>query len=146
MIGPLRCPLRARSSSGGPSKVGYVDGMTLQEVAMRTAAGLPAVTHIHPFGPDHEVFKVAGRVFMMATDAPGEPIVTVKCEPLLAEALRCEFETITPGYHMNKRHWISIAAGRGITERLVQDLVADAYELVIAGLPKSERPLGATRH
>ncbi len=112
---------------------------------MRTAMGLPAVTHTHPFGPDHEVFKVAGRVFMMATDAPGEPIVTVKCEPMLAEALRRAFETITPGYHMNKRHWISIAAGQGITERLVEDLVADAYELVVAGLPKSRRPLGLTR-
>lgn len=112
---------------------------------MKIAAGLPAVTYSFPFGPEHDVFKVVGKVFLMATEMPGEPIVTMKCEPPHAVALRQEFETITPGYHMNKKHWISIAAGRGITRPLIEELVMNAYELVADGLPKHTRPLDPGR-
>ncbi|HST72977.1 MAG TPA: MmcQ/YjbR family DNA-binding protein [Kocuria rosea] len=123
-----------------------MDGSTLQEIAMRTAAGLPAVTHTFPFGPEHDVFKVAGTVFLMATEAPGEQIVTLKCEPPHGSALRQEFATITPGYHINKTHWLSVAAGPGITEQLVAELVLSAYALVLEGLPAPRRRLvtGAT--
>jgi predicted DNA-binding protein (MmcQ/YjbR family) len=118
-----------------------VDGTRLQQMAMQVAAGLPAVTHTFPFGPDHDVFKVVGKIFLMTTEAPGEPIVTLKCEPPHAAALRQEFPTITPGYHMNKQHWISLAAGPGITPGLVEELVLNAYELVVEGLPRGKRPL-----
>jgi predicted DNA-binding protein (MmcQ/YjbR family) len=47
-----------------------VDGEELLEIAMGTAAALPAVTHEHPFGPEYEVFTVAGKVFLLATEAP----------------------------------------------------------------------------
>ncbi|MGQ1840096.1 MmcQ/YjbR family DNA-binding protein [Kocuria turfanensis] len=118
-----------------------MDGTQLQQVAMQVAAGLPAVSRTYPFGPEHDVFKVAGKVFLMTTEAPGEPIVTLKCEPPHAAALRQEFPTITPGYHMNKQHWISLAAGPGISRDLVAELVRNAYELVVDGLPRAERPV-----
>lgn len=118
-----------------------MDGTGLQQIATEAAAGLPAVTHTWPFGPDHDVFKVVGKIFLMTTDAPGEPIVTLKCEPPHATALRQEFPTITPGYHMNKQHWISLAAGPGITPDFVEELVLNAYELVVEGLPRDRRPV-----
>ncbi|WP_165979601.1 MmcQ/YjbR family DNA-binding protein [Kocuria rosea] len=118
-----------------------MDGTRLQEIAMQVAARLPAVSHTYPFGPDHDVFKVADKIFLMTTEAPGEPIVTLKCEPPHSAALRQEFPTITPGYHMNKQHWISLADGPGITPELVEELVLNAYELVVEGLPRSRRPL-----
>ncbi|MGQ1797297.1 MmcQ/YjbR family DNA-binding protein [Kocuria oceani] len=121
-----------------------MDGTQLQQLAMQVAAGLPAVSRTHPFGPEHDVFKVVGKIFLMATEAPGAPIVTLKCEPPHAAALRQEFPTITPGYHMNKQHWISLAAGPGITRDLVAELVLNAYELVVEGLPRAQRP--ALRH
>lgn len=108
---------------------------------MEVAATLPAVSHTYPFGPDHDVFKVVGKIFLMATEATGKPIVTLKCEPPHAAALRQEFPTITPGYHMNKQHWISLAADPRITPELVEELVLNAYELVIEGLPRGRRPL-----
>ena len=54
--------------------------------------------------------------------------------------LREVFDTVTPGYHMNKRHWISIAAGPGITQAFVSELVTDAYHLVVATLLQRDRP------
>ena len=106
---------------------------------MRTAASLSAVTHTYPFGPEHDVFKVAGKVFLMATEAPGEQIVTLKCEPPHGLALRQEFPTITPGYHMNKRHWNTVTVDGDLPDRLVRELIEDSYDLVVAGLPRAER-------
>ncbi|TFV53044.1 MmcQ/YjbR family DNA-binding protein [Blastococcus sp. TF02A_35] len=117
-----------------------MDGATLLETAMAAAADLPAATHEHPFGPDWEVFKVAGKVFLLATEVPGEPVVTLKCEPEHSTALQQRHAEIVPGYHMNKRHWLTIRGGRGVTADLVEELVANSYELVVAGLPRSRRP------
>jgi predicted DNA-binding protein (MmcQ/YjbR family) len=122
-----------------------MDGLDLHEIAMRTAAGLPAVTQTHPFGPEYEVFKVVGKVFMMTTEVPGRKIVTLKCEPPYAEALARDYEEIAPGYHMNKRHWISVASGPKITEELVEDLVVNAYHLVVEKLPRGKRPIESHR-
>ncbi|MEF3121964.1 hypothetical protein [Kocuria flava] len=41
-----------------------MDGTTLQEAAALTAAAMPGVSLTHPFGPEHDVYKVAGRIFL----------------------------------------------------------------------------------
>jgi predicted DNA-binding protein (MmcQ/YjbR family) len=122
-----------------------VDGVTLLEIAMETAAALPAVTHEHPFGPEWDVFKVGGKVFLLTTDVPGEPVVTLKCEPEHSRALQQRYESVVPGYHMNKRHWLTIRAGEEVTRELVDELVRNSYELVVEGLPRRRRPTDAQR-
>ncbi|MEL7974830.1 MmcQ/YjbR family DNA-binding protein [Isoptericola sp. F-RaC21] len=112
-----------------------------QDLAAEVALALPGTTRTWPFGPEHDVFKVQGKVFCMTTDATGTPLVTLKCAPDDAEALRQEHAHVTAGYHMNKRHWISVAAGPGITPELVEELVLDAYALVVASLPRRLRPV-----
>ena len=121
-----------------------MDGVTLIEFAMDTAAQLPAVTQENPFGPEWEVFKVVGKVFLLATEAPGEPVVTLKCEPEHSRALQQRYEELAPGYHMNKRHWLTIRAGGAVTRELVDELVRNSYELVVDGLPRSRRPSAAS--
>jgi predicted DNA-binding protein (MmcQ/YjbR family) len=121
-----------------------MDGVQVHEIAMGTAAGLPAVTHEHPFGPDWDVFKVVGKVFLLATEVPGEPVVTLKCEPEHSRALQQQYGEIVPGYHMNKRHWLTIRAGNEITQDLVEELVRNSYELVVEALPRTKRPISAT--
>jgi predicted DNA-binding protein (MmcQ/YjbR family) len=118
-----------------------MDGVKLLEVAMEIAAQLPAVTHGHPFGPEWEVFKVVGKVFLLATEVPGEPVVTLKCEPEHSQALQQRYEELVPGYHMNKLHWLTIRAGDAVTRELVDELVRNSYELVVEGLPKTKRPI-----
>ncbi|MBV2364965.1 MmcQ/YjbR family DNA-binding protein [Streptomonospora nanhaiensis] len=120
-----------------------MDGKTLWEAAQRCAEALPGARLEYPFGPGHEVFKVGGRMFLLATDAPGEPVVVLKADPADAEALRAAHADITPGYHMNKRHWITLAPGGSLDEGLVAELVAESYRLVVAGLPRSRRPAGS---
>ncbi|MGY1690201.1 MmcQ/YjbR family DNA-binding protein [Geodermatophilus sp. SYSU D01105] len=117
--------------------------MELLAIAMGTAAQLPAVTHEHPFGPEWEVFKVVGKVFLLATEVPGEPVVTLKCEPEHSRALQQRYAEVVPGYHMDKRHWLTIRAGDAMTRELVDELVRNSYELVVEGLPRRKRPTGA---
>jgi predicted DNA-binding protein (MmcQ/YjbR family) len=118
-----------------------MNGSTLQKTAAERAQELPGAQLEHPFGPDWEVFKVRGKVFMLMTEAPGRPVVILKAEPGEARALREHNSHITPGYHMNKKHWITLEGGQGVDAKLVKDLVTDSYLLVVAHLPKAEQPV-----
>ncbi|WP_291055051.1 MmcQ/YjbR family DNA-binding protein [Herbiconiux sp.] len=114
-------------------------GLTLQE-ALEVCAGLPATTDERPFGPETAVAKVVGKVFAIATldDDPGR--ITLKAAPPHAEALVRDHPWITPGYHMNKKHWVTVTLGRGSDAALVSDLIVNSYDLVVAGLPRAKRP------
>jgi len=122
-----------------------MDGAELHEVASRTAMGLPAVFETQPFGEGAFVYKVVDKMFVMTSELRGVPIVNLKCAPPHGAALVRDHDEITPGWHMNKQHWITLAPGDGIDEALVEDLVANAYDLVVAGLPRAKRPFDPTR-
>lgn len=114
---------------------------SLPRLARDRAEELPGAGVEHPFGPDWDVFKVRGKVFMLMTEITGEEIVTVKADPEDAKALCEEYPDITPGYHMNKRHWITLHPGRNLQKPLVDELVTESYRLVVANLPRAKRPV-----
>ncbi|WP_440708647.1 MmcQ/YjbR family DNA-binding protein [Herbiconiux sp. YIM B11900] len=108
--------------------------------ALEVCAGLPATTEERPFGPETSVFKVVGKVFAL-TDLESEPAtLTLKAAPPHAEALVREHPWIIPGYHMNKKHWVTLTLGPGSDAALVADLIVNSYDLVVAGLPRAKRP------
>lgn len=78
---------------------------------------------------------------MLMTATTGEPIVTVKAAPDDGRALREQFDVIRPGYHMNKRHWITVHPGGDLPRQLVEDLMTESYLLVVEGLPRAKRPV-----
>jgi predicted DNA-binding protein (MmcQ/YjbR family) len=65
--------------------------------------------------------------------------VSLKCEPELSEGLRATHAAITPGYHLNKRHWITVTLDDSLPDSMVGDLIEDSYDLVLDGLPARER-------
>jgi predicted DNA-binding protein (MmcQ/YjbR family) len=113
----------------------------LQEQARGRAQELPGAGLEHPFGPEWEVFKVRSKVFMLLTEVTGEPIVIVKAAPEDGKALREQHEDITPGYHMNKQHWITLHPGGDLGKPLVDDLVTESYLLVVEGMSRAQRPV-----
>ncbi|GAA3599228.1 MmcQ/YjbR family DNA-binding protein [Kineosporia mesophila] len=117
-----------------------MDGTTLRATALRIATGLPAAEHCFPFGPETEVCKVVGKVYFLAGELHGEPLVTLKCDPEHSLSLQEQFPDVFPGYHMNKKHWISIGGGDDITEDLIDELVRSSYTLVVSTLPRAKRP------
>jgi predicted DNA-binding protein (MmcQ/YjbR family) len=113
-----------------------LDGQELRKVAGDCTADLPGAGLERRFSPNWDLYKVRGKVFMLMTDMPGRPVVILKADPDDATALRAQYTDITPGYHMNKRHWITLEGGGAIDEKLVRDLVIDSYRLVVGGLPR----------
>ena len=118
-----------------------MQGDTLQQHARNRAEELPGARFEQPFGPEWEVFKVQGKVFMLITDVTGEPIVIVKADPDASRDLREQHKDITPGYHMNKRHWITLNPGGDLQKFLIDDLVTESYLLIVENLPRSRRPV-----
>ena len=101
-----------------------------------------AVTEHFPFDEDTLVFKVARKMFCLASLQDwenGKPSVLVKCDPNYAEELRAQFESVTPGYHSNKKHWNTVFVNREIDDKKIMHFINHSYELVVAGLPKKQR-------
>ncbi len=96
-----------------------------------------------PFGPETAVFKVAGKMFALSR-RQDEPLrISLKCEPQLAEQLRAAHPAITGGYHLNKRHWNTVALDGSIPDAMIADLIEDSYDLVVSKLPRArQRALG----
>lgn len=116
-------------------------GRKLQERADARCQKLPGAELTHPFAENWDVYKVRGKVFMLQTVVSGEPIVILKAAPADGQNLRETFAEITPGYHMNKTHWITLHARGGLDVSLVDDLVTESFLLVVENLPKKQRPV-----
>ena len=93
-------------------------------------------TESTPFGPDVLVFKVGGKMFALAALNEMAPSVNLKCDPDLALDLRDRYEQVTPGYHMNKRHWNSVEIAGGIPDAALRKMIDHSYDLVARSLPK----------
>ncbi len=70
-------------------------------------------------------------------DAPAR--ITLKCDPDYASYLIQQFEDIVPGYHMNKRHWITVSLTPTMSQDLIDDLISEAYDLIVAAMPAHAR-------
>jgi predicted DNA-binding protein (MmcQ/YjbR family) len=98
---------------------------------------LAGASETFPFGPETSVFKANGKMF--AISALGSPMldVSLKCDPELGESLRQAHVGIAPGYHLNKRHWITVTLNSDVPDEQVRQLIEDSYDLV--------RPQGRAR-
>jgi predicted DNA-binding protein (MmcQ/YjbR family) len=97
------------------------------------------VTEYFPFDEDTLVFKVGEKLFALTSLSQfekGEPRVNLKCNPERALELRAEFEDIQPGYHMSKMHWNTINVNRGVTDKMILELIDHSYDLVFKSLTK----------
>lgn len=112
---------------------------SLHQIAARVATQLPEVSLSEPFGDGCLVHKIFDKVFMLSLHLNGHAIINLKVQPEHGAMLRDLYPYIRTGWHMNKQHWISIFADEDLDAQLVQDLVLNSYELVVAKLKKVER-------
>jgi predicted DNA-binding protein (MmcQ/YjbR family) len=99
----------------------------------------PGAEETTPFGPDVLVYKVGGKMFALTQPDEYPSSINLKCDPDRAVELRDEYEAITPGYHMNKKHWNTIVLDGSVPSPLLRELIDLSYELVVSSLPKAER-------
>lgn len=84
----------------------------------------------YPFGEGVAVYKVGDKMFALIAET-SEPVkISLKCDPQLAEHLREKYESVQPGYHLNKKHWNTILCTGQLSEQEIIDLIAHSYHLV----------------
>lgn len=79
-----------------------MDGQTLHACAKRIALELPFTEQCWPFGPEYDVFKVGGKIFMIVSEQRARPLVNLKSDPQKSLLNQQIYRSIEPGYHMNK--------------------------------------------
>lgn len=84
------------------------------------------------------VFCVAGKWFCFVNIDVFD-FCNLKCRPEQTEDLRDKYEGIRPGYHMNKRHWISVYFDSDVPDETIKELVKQSYDIVVASLSKKEK-------
>ena len=91
-----------------------------------------------PFGEQTLVFKVGGKIFLLASLTEGNRF-NAKCDPDRAVELRERYEEVQPGYHMNKRHWNTVRMDGGLKAKEIREMIDHSYEIVVDALPKKVR-------
>lgn len=95
------------------------------------ALSLTEVEETTPFGPDVIVYKTKGKMFLLLPLDTEQLQFNVKCDPDRAILLREEYpEAVLPGYHMSKKHWNTLVAGKGLTTKQLIDFINDSYQLI----------------
>lgn len=84
----------------------------------------------YPFGEDVAVYKVGEHMFALMDEKKAPVNVSLKCDPELSKVLRERYESVMPGYHLNKKHWNTIVLSGQLTWEEVQDLIRHSYQLV----------------
>ncbi|MBY5946124.1 MmcQ/YjbR family DNA-binding protein [Photobacterium rosenbergii] len=100
---------------------------------------LPEAELDYPFGADVMVFKVLGKMFALIIVNDGVVDINLKGAPADNEALTSMFTAIKPGYHMNKKHWITVSVTEEIEDGMLKGLIDRSFELVVAKLKKADR-------
>jgi len=96
------------------------------------------VTEELPFNENTPVYKVMGKMFLLASLSYPSSI-NLKCDPEKAIDLRERYSSVTPGYHMNKTHWNTIILDDSVPNKEILNWIDDSYDLVAKGLKKDDR-------
>jgi predicted DNA-binding protein (MmcQ/YjbR family) len=96
------------------------------------------VTEEFPFGEETLVFKVCGKMFAL-TSVEEFDSINLKCDPEEGATLREQYPAVEPGYHMNKKHWITVILDGSIKDTLLKSWIDTSYSLVVNGLSKRDQ-------
>jgi len=99
-----------------------------------------ACTESFPFDADTLVFKVLGKMFVLAplkNWEKGEAAVNLKCNPERTLELRETYESIYSGPYVSNNHWNTIALHSGeISDDFLRELIDHSYDMVVKNMTK----------
>lgn len=109
-----------------------MDHKTVEEYVL----SMPDAKLDYPFGEDVAVYKVNDKMFALIAEKSAPVRISLKCDPKLSEILRGKYETVMPGYHLNKKHWNTVVLSGQLPWEEIKGLIRHSYELV----SKTDRP------
>ncbi len=91
---------------------------------------LPDARLDYPFGEGTAVYKVGDKMFAIIAEGKTPVNLSLKCDPQLAVILREKYETVLPGYHLNKKHWNTLILSGQLPWDEVQAFIRHSHDLV----------------
>lgn len=91
---------------------------------------LPNAKLDYPFGEGVAVYKTKDKMFALIQEGSDPVRLSLKCDPNLSELLREKYESVMPGYHLNKKHWNTLILSGQLSFEEVKDLIRHSYQLV----------------
>ena len=82
-----------------------------------------------PFGEDTLVFKTGGKIFALA-NLDGDLSINLKCDPALTIELRERYPSVTPGYHMNKKHWNTVLLDGSVPDKIILSWIDQSFDRI----------------
>jgi|TARA_B110000495_G_scaffold43695_1_gene35864 predicted DNA-binding protein (MmcQ/YjbR family) len=99
----------------------------------------PEAIEDFPFGNEVHVFKIRKKMFGFLAYREGFARVNLKCDPDEAIMLRRRFESVIPGYHMNKTHWNTLVLDGTVPNDEIEGMIDNSYDLVVDKLSIKEK-------
>ena len=94
------------------------------------AIAKPETEEGFPFGESTLVFKVRGKIFLLVS-VDAQPLqFNAKCDPEKAMELREQYDSVRPGYHMNKKHWNTVIIDGSLSKKQLKEMIDHSYALV----------------
>lgn len=93
----------------------------------------------YPFGPEALVYKVMKKMFALVSQGEDVTRVTLKCHPEDGAMLVGQFDSVVPGYYMNKKHWVTISLTGELSKEMLCELASNSYDLVVGKLTKKDK-------
>lgn len=104
--------------------------MITHEEIEQYVMSMPNAILDYPFGEKVAVYKVNDHMFALIQEGSDPVRISLKCDPQLSQLLREKYESVMPGYHLNKKHWNTVVASGQLTLDEIQDLIRHSYLLV----------------
>lgn len=113
--------------------------MTLDEIdeVCRSLQGCE-VQYLFESNPHMRSWCIGRKMFAWCATKQTPLAVQLKADPDLVPDLIANYEFIRPGYHMNKRHWITVQAASCPAPMLSQ-LLEDAHAVLASTLSRRDR-------
>jgi len=103
-----------------------MDHKTVEEYIL----SMPNARLDYPFGKEVAVYKVGDKMFALISEGKTPVNLSLKGDPQLNQVLRDKYESVMPGYHLNKKHWNTLILSGQLSWEEVQDLIRHSYQLV----------------
>jgi predicted DNA-binding protein (MmcQ/YjbR family) len=112
--------------------------MTTLEEFRQYCLAKPGTTEELPFDDITMVYKVMGKIFALA-GGNDDSTVNLKGDPNELLERRARYEDVQAGYHMNKKHWVTVPLDGSVPRAELLSWVDASYSIIVSALPKKVR-------
>jgi predicted DNA-binding protein (MmcQ/YjbR family) len=98
---------------------------------------LKGTTESFPFDQTTLVFKVMDKMYALLDLEDKKANLKVLPDNIFDLIDRNAF--VSPGYHMNKKHWITVDIEQAPNVEFINQLIYNSYKLVVSRLPKKKQ-------